>query len=543
MSNNSLHTDILIVGSGVSGAALSQKLLDKDPKASILMLEAGTKVEMKDFAQYQNYIITGDRPYDNKQDYSYPQHDKKGENKTNNYDLQLRGSRLLMYGGSTVHWGGWSFRLKPEDFRLKSNTGIGIDWPIDYAELEKYYCQAEHYIGVAGHGEPDGEFFRTKPYPYFAYPYTFEDKPLKDAYEKLNYSYNHMPIARHGINDSDSTHAPCQTTGTCKYCPFGARYVAANYLDDMKTFKDYPNFIIRKGAFVENINVDPENKNNITGVTFRDQDTNELIEVFAEKVIVAAGAVESAKLLLRSKTKSWPNGIGNDNDLVGRNLITHPYFIYQAEIDQNPDRLQPEMNFPTMVSRHFDSKEEQSKGKFILISPPGAPDPEFKGRASSIAQMMQLGMTREEIDEQVSGNALVQIHGIIEVFSEHKNRIQNFKKINHLGLIETSVEYTKPDTFDDRIKEVEEILSGIFKEMGAKNMKQTMMSWRADHAACLTRTSDDKTTGVVDKNLKVFDTDNLYVCSNASFSSLGAVNPKLTLTSLALGLGDHLNHL
>ena len=538
-----MKTDILIIGSGVVGAAISQKLLEKNPNASILMLEAGTKVEMRDFSQYQDYVISGSRPYNNKQDSSYPQHDKPGENITNNYDLQLRGARLLMYGGSTVHWGGWSFRLKPEDFNLKSNTKHGIDWPIKYKDLEPYYTQAEHYIGVAGNGEVDEGIPRHSPYPYAAYPYTLEDQPLKKAFDELNIGHNSMPIARHGVSDTNSSHAPCQTTGTCKYCPFGARYVAANYLDDMVRFNDYPNFIIRKGAFVQEILVDPRDKSKIIGVRFKDQTTHEIHKVEANRVIVAAGAIESAKLLLRSTSDNWANGIGNDHKLVGKNLITHPYFIYQAEIESNPDLLQPEMNFPTMVSRHFDSPEEQAKGKFILVSPPGVPDPiNDENEATSIAQLMQIGTTREEIDKQISGNAFVQIHGIIEVFSEEENCIENYNKINHLGLIETSVKYTKPDTFDDRIKEVEEKIEKVFNKMGAKNMTKVMMSWRADHAACLTRMADDKTIGVVDKDLKVFETKNLYVCSNASFSSLGAVNPTLTLSALALRLGDHLNN-
>lgn len=538
-----MNIDTLIIGSGVAGAAIAQKLLHKNPNASILMLEAGTKVEMRNFAQYQNLLITGNRPYDSKQDLDYPQRDEKGENTTNNYDLQLRGSRLLMYGGSTVHWGGWSFRLKPEDFKLQSNTGKGIDWPIAYNELIPYYCQAEHYIGVAGNAETNEGIPRDgKAYPYPAYPYTLEDQLLKDAFDSLHINYNAMPIARHGINDSESTHAPCQTTGTCKYCPFGARYVAANYLDDMQHYNDYPNFNIRQGAFVQELLVGPADRETITGVKYKDQFTGEEVTLSANRVILAAGAIESAKLLLRSTSSNWTSGIGNDHDLVGRNLITHPYFIYQAEIDKNDQRLQAEMNFPTMVSRHFDSVEEQSKGKFILVSPPGMPEPMNKeDKGETVADMMKQGYSRDYIDKEVSGKAFVQIHGIIEVFSEWENRIENLDKINHLGLIETAVSYTKSDEFDDRIKEVEGVLEGIFKEMGAKNMTPIMMSWRADHAACLTRMSDSPKTGVVDKDLKVFGTKNLYVCSNASFSSLGAVNPTLTLTALALKLGDHLN--
>lgn len=536
-----MKTDTLIVGSGVAGAAIAQKLLKKDSNASILMLEAGTKVAMRDFAHYQNLVVTGRRPYDDRQDLAYPERDRPGENITNNFDIQLRGARLLMYGGSTVHWGGWAFRLKPEDFKLHTNTGKGIDWPIDYNDLEMYYSEAEHYIGVAGNGSASEGIPRSGSYPYPPYPYTLEDEMLRDAFDAMGIQHNNLPIARHGISDAASVHAPCKTTGTCKYCPFGARYVAANYLDDMVQFHDYPNFRIQEGAFVLTIEVDPTNESRITGVTYKDIPTQQTFFVEAKTVIVAAGAIESAKLLLRSKSARWDHGIGNQNDLVGRNLITHPYFIYRAEIPTNPRRLQAEMDFPTMVSRHFDSREQQKKGKFILVSPPGAPDPiNSQNKATSIAALMQLGKTRAEIDAEVSGNAFVEIHGIIEVFSDPNNRIANHDKTNHLGMIETAVTYTKPRGFEDRVKDVEATLQTIFDHMGAKNMVNTLMSWRADHAACLTRMAGSPEQGVVDQNLRVFDTENLYVCSNASFSSLGAVNPTLTLTALALRLGKHL---
>jgi choline dehydrogenase-like flavoprotein len=535
-----MKVETIIIGSGVAGAALVSRLLKKNPNASIVMLEAGSKVEMKNFAQHQNYVVTGQTPYAFCQDLNYPERDKPGENTSTDNNLSLRGARLLMYGGSTVHWGGWSFRLKPEDFRLKSLTNKGIDWPINYDDLEPYYGQAENYIGVAGNSESD-IVPRSTPYPYPAYPFTLEDEKLRKALEEFGYEYTNMPIARHGITNTESSHAPCKTTGTCKYCPFGARYVAANYLDDLIKYNDYPNFKIIKNAFVLSINMSSKAK--AESVVYLDQNTKEKIELSADKIIVAAGAIESAKLLLRSKSDYWPNGIGNDNDLVGRNLITHPYFIYQAEIEANPERLQPEMDFPTLVSRQFDSTAEQEEGKFILVSPPSAPVPEnADGNATSLVKLMQMGYSRAQIDAIITGKSFVQIHGIVEVFSEFENRVENFDKINHIGLIETSIVFKQPATFNERIAKLEVHLEKIFEKMGATNMKQTMMSWRADHTACLTRMSDSPKTGVVDKNLKIFDVDNIYVLSNASFSSLGAVNPTLTLTALSLRLSDHLNN-
>lgn len=528
--------DTLIIGSGVAGAAISQKILSDNPQASILMLEAGTRVKMKDFGKFQQYILNGSLPYTWCQDEDYPDRDehKAGENaSTGGTKMPLQGSRLMIYGGSTVHWGGWSFRLKPEDFRLKSNTNKSnsIDWPIDYKELEPYYCESEHYIGVSGDGD-SGVVDRSGPYPYRAFPYTAEDGIVIKAMDKVNINYNHLPIARHGISGSESSHAPCQTTGACKYCPFGARYVAANYLDDMKRLNAYPNFVIQMGCVVEEILMD--NAEHAKGVRYFDKNTNKRVEVEANLVVVAAGAIESAKLLLRSKSKGHENGIGNQHQLVGRNLVTHPYFIFEAILPENPDRLQPEMNFPTLVSRHFDSEAEQAKGKFIIINSPSSP-------VVQLGSWMQEGMSRADINKKLKGRQKIQLHGIMEVFSEPENRVQNLDKVNHIGLPETIVHFTKAKGFDDRLAEIKEHITTIFHEMGVKeDVILKMLSWRADHAGCLTRMSDSPETGVVDKDLKVFGVDNLYVCSNSSFSSMGAVNPTLTLGALSLRLGDHL---
>ena len=537
--------DIVIIGSGVAAASLSQRLLDKDPKRSILLLEAGTKVPMKDFALYQNYLITGEYPYAFCEDLPYPSLFDAGENvSATNNKMQLNGSRAMMYGGSTTHWGGWSFRFKPEDFNLHSNTGIKntIDWPIDYDDLEPYYSQAEHYIGVSGDSN-SGTVPRSKPYPFPFFPYTLEDGPIIDAYKKLNFEYNHLPIARHGITNTESRHAPCKTTGTCKYCPFGARYATANFLDDMVQYGAYPNFEIRTGAVVDEIKM--ASKKRAAGVIYHNRFEDDPHVIEAEKVIVAAGAIEAAKLLQRS-TSYWSNGVGNHKgkNLVGKNFVSHPFAYWDAKVSKNPDRLQPEMDFPTLVSRHFDSLEQQPHGKFITVhlnsfSPTF--DVNSNNATTTLTQAMQNGYNRDQINEIVKGPMTVQLITQIEVFSELSNYVANTNVINHLGLRETYVEFVPDKRFEKQLKRIKSLLAPVFKEMGATDLNMKFDSIRADHASCLTRMSDSPDTGVVDKNLKVFGTDNVYVLSNASFSSLSAVNPTLTLTALSLRLGDHLN--
>lgn len=527
-----MKVETLIVGSGVAAAALAQRLLAQNPNAAILMLEAGRKVKMQDAAIWQDYVVSGKLPYTSYYDQPYPEKDKDGENlNAGKTTVPLDGSRVITYGGSTIHWGGWSFRLKPEDFALRSHAGHSLDWPFGYDELEPYYGQAEHYIGVSGDSH-DPTVPRSCAYPFPAFPYTLEDQPAAEAMASLGMAYSHLPIARHGITDTVSRHAPCQTTGTCKYCPFGARFSANNFLDDMLNWGNFPGLQIRLNSVVQQISM--ASRHTATGVVYLDKETGELVSVEADRIIVAAGTLESTKLLQRSKSAFWQNGIGNDHDLVGRNLVTHPYFIFTGSRPDNPLHLQPEMNFPTLCSRHFDSAAEQAKGKFILVNPPSSPK-------VNLLSKMQAGVSRAELDRYVSGPSQIELHGMVEIFSEPSNRITNLDKINHMGMQETMVDFSQAAGFDPRMQEIQGHVQRIFEAMNATLAGKPTISWRADHAGCTLRMSDDETEGVTDRHMRVHGVGNLYVCSNAAFPSIGAVNPTLTLTALALRLGDYLN--
>jgi choline dehydrogenase-like flavoprotein len=535
-------TDVLIIGSGIAAAAIANRLLEADSKRDILILEAGTKVKMQDQALWADFMVSGASysklPYYKYNDLNYPERDQPGENlNIGSTVVPLAGSRVMTYGGSTIHWGGWTFRLKPEDFKLKTNTGQGIDWPIDYHELEPYYNQAECYIGVSGDSD-NQDPPRSKPYPFPGFPYTLEDQPVYKAMSSLGISTANVPIARHGITNTVSRHAPCKTTGTCKYCPFGARYAAPNFLNDMVNWGNFPNFRVLDNCVVEEIIM--SSKKRAKGVTCYNKTTGKHQTIHAKTLIVAGGAIESPKLLLRSCSEHWPKGIGNDHDLVGRYFVTHPYFVFSGTIDSNPQKLQPEMDFPTLCSRHFDSPTEQAKGKFILINPPSAPASLVNGKTLSIAQMMQSGMLPADIHKALEGPAQVQIHGMVEIPSEYKNRVMNLDIRNRIGLQETIVDYSQAESFNPRMAEIGAHVAKIFEAMGAKPTGQPSVSWRADHSACTCRMADHEKDGVIDKDMKVFGVDNLYICSNAAFPNTGAINPTLTLTALSLRLGEHL---
>ncbi|MFL7904486.1 GMC oxidoreductase [Azospirillum argentinense] len=522
----------LIIGSGVAATALTQTLLEADPNASILILEAGGRVKTKDFALWQDYLLTRNLPYRTCEDLSYPAPEKRGENALagGSLPVNLDGARLIAYGGSTLHWGGWSFRLKPEDFELRSHTGKGADWPYGYDVLEPYYGAAEHHLAVSG-DSTDRTVWRSRDYPFPHFPLTREDKLLADAMDTLGICYGAMPIARRGLSKTPSRHAPCQTTGTCKYCPFGARYVASNYLDDLRAWNDYPNFDVRLNAVVETI--DLADRRRAASVTYVDRLSRQSVTIEAERVVVAAGAIESAKLLQRSISAHWPKGIGNDDGHVGAYLVTHPFLTFRGKRKSNELKLQPEMDFPTLVSRHFDSRQEQAKGKFIIINPATTANIDLVGK-------MRQGASRQDINDYVSGPLAMEINVMVEVFGEKANGVSNLEgRRNRFDMVETSVRYANP-CWNTREAEIRAEIEKIWRAMDAEPTPDLSVSWRADHASGTTRMSRDPKDGVVDADLKIHGMDNLYVVSNGCFPALGAVNPTLTLTALALKLGDHL---
>lgn len=516
-----MEYNYIIVGSGVAGSTIAQQILNEDKSASILMLEAGPKLEMKERRLWWDYVISGQRPYDYCEDLDL----SEGENiSSGETSWTFKESRLMIYGGSTVHWGGWSLRFRPEDFELYSRTGRGADWPITYEDLEPYYCNAEEFLSVGG--DPSDTYTpRSKPFPLAPFPYTNADGLMIDSFQRLGISYAKMPIARY---------AHCVTTGTCKYCPFGARFSASYVLDKINDIAKHPNFVLAHDAVATKLIHD--SKSTVSGLEYTDTISGERKVTKGKKYILCGGAYESPKLLLNSKSDFWLKGIGNDNDLVGRFLISHPFLYVRGKQSTNPKRMQQEIDFPTLMSRHYDSPEEQGNGKLFL----------FKSRSSprvDLANKMMAGSTKNAIEEAASGGMEIELQGFMEEFSNFNNRVQLTDGVNRFGLPQTEVYFNRNADFDERANQRLELMKNIILDMGLQVVRYGVRSQRGDHAASTCRMSACPENGIVDSNLKVHGVNNLFVCSNAVFPSGAAVNPTLTLTALSFRLAEHLKNI
>lgn len=506
----------IIVGSGVAGSLVATKLLENDPGLPILMLEAGPVIPMKDRRYWWDYVVTGAQPYDQCED-------SDADNSNVGPDFwQSVGSRTIMYGGSTAHWGGWSMRFKPEDFHLKTNTGMGGDWPYGYETLEPYYCKAEEYLSVCGQ---DTDPWRSKPYPLPPYPWTQSDGEMIGAFRNLGITPGHMPLARY---------RKCMATGTCKYCPFGARFCGSYILDDLLAEPRYTHLKYRGQSPVTRLI--PESKRRIHAVEYKDLTTGQTGKATADRIILCSGSYEVPKLLMVSGHRFWENGIGNDHDLVGRYPVSHPFIAVMGTKPRNEERWIQEFDFPTLMSRTYDTEKQQANGKMFMMKSAMFPN-------TDLAQLMIRGRSRSEIDTVVTGPRQVELSAFMEEMGEFNNRFSVGRGTTRFGLPRTRIDFTQRPEFKACANRNLDLMEAVLKEMGyavdpKKDRSIEVQDGHHTSSTCRMGTSPEE--GVVDADLKVFGTDNLYVCSNAAHPTCAAVNPTLTLVAVTLKLTDHL---
>lgn len=508
-----ISANIVIIGSGVAGGVIASGLLEKN-LGPILMLEAGDSVLTKDPRTWLNLVMGEQKPYEHLSDIT-DDYQAIGSQK-----WVIEGGRLIVRGGSTMHWGGWCPRMKPEDFELKSRVGKGgLDWPFTYEDLEPYYVAAENYLQVAG-DSTNHDPFRSAAYPFEAPTFSAVDKFIIDGLDRLQVSHIHLPISRNAkpINGMPA----CITTGTCNYCPIEARFTGSQPIDRLQAKYKKEDFELRTLSVVRKIIMYKKSK--AYGVEFFDLKNNTIVTVNAEKIIICAGSLETAKLLLASTSKFWTNGIGNDTDNVGRHIIANPYFYFEGKAKHNLRKLQEELFIPTLGSRHWDTPEFQKEGKFFLNK---AFSPDLK-----IANKM-LGSDLNRFKAAMVGEQSLKLEGTIQTFSHHENRITLESGLTRFGLPRTKIN-TPVDLVSDlqmniiqqRFKKIVSMLEYTPGNFGAYPQ-------RGDHAMCTTRMSQDPNTGVVDQKCKIHGLENIFVISNSVFPSGAAANPTLTLVALA----------
>jgi choline dehydrogenase-like flavoprotein len=267
------------------------------------------------------------------------------------------GSNADTFGGGTRVYGAQAWRFVPEDFAMASTYGVPdgsalADWPIGYDDMEPFYTQAEYEIGVCGSAEPhSGSTRRSRPYPMAPMPLTAPARRLLAGAEAIGLTTAPVPLA---INATPyDGRAACARCRQCVgfTCPIEAKNGSHNTVLARAIATE--NLSVLLGTRAERIVTDATGQ--VTGVALVGDvgGSRWRLTVEAEDVVVAAGAVESARLLLASGSDREPDGLGNTHDQVGRHLQGHLYGgaigIFDEEVN---DLVGPGPSISTHDFRH-----------------------------------------------------------------------------------------------------------------------------------------------------------------------------------------------
>ena len=512
-----LRAEVCILGSGVAGGVIAQELLDAGIE-DVLMVEAGSPVVMRDTRTWYDVFTADSNPFA-AHTYQRADYDNVGPS-----PIRLKGKHLRARGGSTLHWAGLSYRLKPEDFRLASNTGRGLDWPIAYGDLEPYYALAESTLQVAGEAADPGHPPRSGPFPLPAFPAQEIETDFIQAMKDLGFSTQHACVAR----NSRSIHgmSECLRIGTCEYCPVGGRFTGDQLIARLE---ERPGF--RLLSETPCLKLRFSSRELAVSADLLQRATGERHTVEAGTFVICAGGVESPKLLLASANDWWPKGVGNQTGRVGHFLTDHVYQKCSGRsVQPNRGRVANQLWFTTTASRHFDDARTQASGKFLLTTEHQFP---------SLRESMVEGKRTHEIARELEEPLVHAVQFQLEQHPSESNFLELGSQPDSIGLPRTVIHHGLTPQAEAAAQRARTSCETILREMGC-----TDLSWNqaqlSSHISGTCRMSRSPDSGVVDENLKVHDTRNLYLCSNAVFPSVGAANPTVTIVALAHRLGRHL---
>lgn len=334
------HTyDAIVIGSGISGGWAAKELCEQGLRT--LVLERGRHVEhIKDYPTYNldpwqfphrgrmpkealdtNPLISKAAGYAEDtahffiQDADHPYIQEKPFDWIRGYQV---GGKSLTWGRSCQRWSDW-------DFTAPVRYGYGIEWPIGYNDIAPWYSYAERFIGVCGKAEniesmPDGEFLP-------GYELNCIEQQLRSTLSK-QFKRHYITGRWAQLTEPTALHlqqgrGQCQNRNLCmRGCPFGGYFSSVTCT--LPWAQKTNNLTIRPHSVVHSIIYD-EQLQKATGVRVVDAQTKAVTEYFARIIFVNASALNSNLILLNSTSNRFPNGLGNDNGLMGKYICFHNY--------------------------------------------------------------------------------------------------------------------------------------------------------------------------------------------------------------------------
>jgi len=338
MKRDDRKYDAIVIGSGVTGGWAAKELTERGLR--VLVLEAGREIIPE--RDYCEHVPPYDMPYRGKGDRRSLQREQPIQSECyacdeysakffvsdvdNPYTTPegqpfkwIRGRQI---GGRSITWGKQVYRWSDLDFTANARDGHGVDWPIRYKDIAPWYDYVERFVGISGQAEglaqlPDGQFLPPM-------QMNCAETKVRNAVAAKWGRERVLTNGRCAILTED--HLGRQACHYCGPCERGCitRSYFSSLTSTLPAAQATGRLTLRPNSVVVRLEHDPI-RNRIGSVRVIDAVTLEEMEFEARIVFLCASALESARLLLNSRSDRFPTGLANGSDQVGRNLMDHPY--------------------------------------------------------------------------------------------------------------------------------------------------------------------------------------------------------------------------
>ncbi len=546
--------DAIVIGSGISGGWAAKELCEKGLKT--LVLERGRDVKhVTDYptatknpwefshrgrfsaeSERENPVVNRCYAFDEATQHFFVKDDEHPYVQEKPYDW-IRGYQV---GGKSLIWARQTQRWSDFEFEAPARDGFAVDWPIRYKDLAPWYSHVEKFVGISGNRDGIDSLPDSEVLPPFEL--NCVEKHIQQKVRE-NYTNRHVIIGRCAhLTKPNEIHTQqgrgqCQARHLCyRGCPYGG-YFSSNSAT-LPWAERTGNLTLKPHSVAHSIIYD-EQKGKATGVRVIDAQTKETTDYFADIVFVNAACLNTNLLLLNSTSRRFPNGLGNDNDLLGRFVAFHNYRgSLTATMDGYEDGYYYGRRPTTAFMPSFRNvrKQETDFLRGYMVA--------FAAGRSGWQQGHGQGFGtdwKETITKPGGWSVFMMMQG--ETVPKRENHVRLSKdKTDAWGIpqLVTSVDYDENDTklMNDFIEQGSEMLhkSGC-RDINPSDSGQSPGLDIHEMGGC--RMGRDPKTSLLNEWNQLHACKNVFVTDGAAMTSTGNQNPSLTFMALTARAVDH----